>query len=865
MRPLAVIFLLAVAPALAAPPAHLKSLPAGLVARGPAPAALAGEGGRSRLWLPGGERAFEVERVVQAGPDTTRFGRIAGVGSAVVTLGPDGGFASVTQGGTLWRIEYRDGAAWALRTGEGGLPIADFGDDAALPPGFVPPKAAAGRASVLPQAVDFLGLYDAGFAARYPGTLAQTRIAHLVAFANQAFVDSDVMVTLRIVHTRVAPGTVHPNIEDNVYALYDAQGGGTFGGVDVRGLRASYGADVVSFFRTHDLYARGFCGYAFFPGGSQSGVNVVVDGASGGSLCSEHTFAHELGHNLGARHQASADSTPGRAHAFARPGQFTTIMASVGTGSPDRARRLSYFSNPRIACGNLACGDASADNTAVINENAERVANYRTTRVRGTASRPAPTLADSDGDGAIDRVDAFPFDPARSADSDGDGSADADDAFPANATEWRDTDLGGQGDNGDGDDDNDGVGDSADRFPLDPLEWADADDDGHGDNGDAFDADPREQRDTDGDGLGDRADGDDDDDGAVDVGASDALAGMEVLVADGATDRILRFDGSTFAPLGTLAQLGAGEVTFRSGIVAAPDGAIYFVAASQLRMLDRLRANQAELMLDPPSHPQIGAGFPFSPTLLSSGDLMLGEMGLGALVTLRPAPSRAAAPRVRTLMPSAMTAPHVCREGAGELLVLDGGATGSLRRYAHAGDPLASPPTLLSAFEGAVPSFSSGDTTQGPAGMLYWVDRRDGAVRSLNLPNSVTLPDADAAALATAPDGWLLVAKRAGGVHFYGGDGFEVGEVIPAALVAEPLAIALAPRILDDDLPPIVPPVAPSPTADPVTSPAVVGSASQPPCTTDCIKPFGTGGAFDAWPALLLALAGRWRRRARHP
>ncbi|MGH8030208.1 MAG: hypothetical protein ACREO3_09760, partial [Arenimonas sp.] len=211
MHKLAAAFALVAASATAETPPHLKALPDGVTHRGPAPTTLAavGEGGRSRLWLPGGERAFEVERVVETGANTTRFGRVPGVGYAVITLGPDGGFGRVSQGATVWLLEYRGAEAYVLRAGEGGLPFAPYDDGALTAPGAaLVPKGAPGGAwsgaSVL--TVDFAGLYDADFAARYPGSLAATRIEHFVALANQAFVDSDVAVTLRTVHTQPALG-----------------------------------------------------------------------------------------------------------------------------------------------------------------------------------------------------------------------------------------------------------------------------------------------------------------------------------------------------------------------------------------------------------------------------------------------------------------------------------------------------------------------------------------------------------------------------------------------------------------------------------------------------------------------------------
>ena len=147
-----------------------------------------------------------------------------------------------------------------------------------------------------------------------------------------------------------------------------------------------------------------------------------------------------------------------------------------------------------------------------------------------------PLLPDSDFDGAIDGLDAFPLDNTESLDTDSDGignNTDTDDdndgytdfldAFPTDATEWADSDLDGIGNNLDSDDDNDGVADTEDAFPHTASESLDSDNDGVGDNADAFPNDSTEVADTDLDGIGNNADPDDDNDGVNDADDGDPL------------------------------------------------------------------------------------------------------------------------------------------------------------------------------------------------------------------------------------------------------------------------------------------------------------------------------------------------------
>lgn len=878
-----VLFMMSATLVSAAPPAHLKHLPPTVLYHGPALAGLekvaAGEAGR--LWLPGGEREFKVQSVVEHGAGiATRFGKIEGFGQGAVTQGPDGGFGRLTEGTTVWFLEYREGRSYAVRAGEGGLAIAA---DDTLVRGTPPPRAPALRkASTVVQGparvIDIAALYDPDFAARYPGGLTSTRIQHFVALANQALVDSGVDIVLRVVTTAAASGAVAPSVLDNVDAMFAAgQTGGAFAGQTLNTIRTNTGADIISFFRVHDMYTRDACGVAYFPNGPgqwQYGVNVVVDGEHAGSICDDYVFAHEVGHNLGAGHQSPDAGYFAGSHAFVRLGQFNTIMGSFGTGKADRFRRVGYFSNPAIACGNLPCGVANvSDNSGTMNQLRDLVADYRASLNAAVPARPVPVNADSDGDGVIDRIDAFPFDALQTVDADGDGQPASRDAFPMNSTEWLDSDGGGLGDNADTDDDNDGVLDANDPFPLDQSESADSDLDGTGNNADALDADAYEQRDTDLDGIGDRADTDDDQDGTSDVATLATAAEGELLVADGATDRILRFDGSTMAPLGTLTQLAPGEVTIRSEMGSAPSGELYFVAGSEVRRLDRLRSATPELFLATAFHSDFGTGFPASPLVAASGDVVVAEWGQGATAGMRPARRADGLPPLWADYWSSTfgNTPrfHFALDPSGDVVSLDGlkGARQRLRYDLRGGF---APAALLEYDPNAVTANASGSIAVSPLRRLFWVDRRDGAVRNLLLPGGSgaavpALTNADARAITIGPDGVLYVAKRSGGVQRYdSATGADLGVALTASATAEPLALAWAPKILDASMPALPTPPALVVFADPGTTPAVGGATPPaPPCTTACIvieifvTTTGGGGLLDPLSALLLmALAG---------
>ncbi len=113
------------------------------------------------------------------------------------------------------------------------------------------------------------------------------------------------------------------------------------------------------------------------------------------------------------------------------------------------------FSNSRRPCHGERCGvriDAP--------DGADAVASLDLLRFQAAAFRAA--MPDTDADGFVDAVDAWPDDPRAWSDLDGDGLAEA----------------------ADPDDDGDNVLDREDAFPFDPAEWADVDGDGVGDNAD---------------------------------------------------------------------------------------------------------------------------------------------------------------------------------------------------------------------------------------------------------------------------------------------------------------------------------------------------------------------------------------------
>jgi hypothetical protein len=589
------------------------------------------------LILPLSSGDFSVKvlnKVSHLNGDMTYVGNLLFQGTdnrVVYTQGVDGGIADIFGANTRMRYFVKDNTIWSLDLNHKAVkrePLLDdiVGDYSKYKKANVS-QSSQDNAPKVSQAlivVDTLLLYTPNIVEAYPGGLAETLLNQEVATTNQAFVDSEVDVFLRLVGTQLVDYTKPSDFS----ALDDLQAALTSQPTDpslnqIAGLRAQLGADLVAMIRTHELNERGVCGVARFPG-SVPGVliNISNVGDSGGSFCYD-TFTHEVGHNFGAGHQqVNGDSVGARAYsgAYIVSEKFNTIMSSIGTGDLNRNYGLNKFSNPNITCGGVACGNANtADNARTILSFAQENADLMATVVTGEVTPFLPSTLDTDGDGVLDDEDAFPFHANETQDTDNDGVGDNQDQFSNDASETLDTDGDGVGNNADNDDDNDGTLDNVDQLPLDANETVDSDQDGIGDNADELPNNQDESADADGDNLGDREDLDDDNDGVNDYAELGDAAYSELIIANKGNNNLLSFNGSTGESNGVLLTVDEGGFSFRSEIRVAPSGEIYFIAFSDVMRFDRL-SQEIDVVID---RQDIYTNFPNHLLFKSNADLIL--------------------------------------------------------------------------------------------------------------------------------------------------------------------------------------------------------------------------------------------------
>ena len=143
--------------------------------------------------------------------------------------------------------------------------------------------------------IDVMLLYTSGMASRY-GAGLQARLDSLIALANQAYIDSQVNITLRLVYS------TQVNYSDtavNKTALDDLTNNSAPSLTQVNAWRDQYGADLVALLRPYSVVNHGGCGLGWLNGfngspisGDQAyGYAVVSDGSDihGSNSCLLYT------------------------------------------------------------------------------------------------------------------------------------------------------------------------------------------------------------------------------------------------------------------------------------------------------------------------------------------------------------------------------------------------------------------------------------------------------------------------------------------------------------------------------------------------------------------------------------------------
>ena len=263
---------------------------------------------------------------------------------------------------------------------ESGLPKSD---------GFIREKKAAGDTSAAGTTTassttlaagdtvvhDVLVVYTAASASAYGQASLESMIQSAVQSANQAYLNSQVGITMNLVSTQQVAVTESGAMETTLSKLQSDAG--------VRALRDQLNADLVLLVSQDSNW----CGYANLMTSNSTGFSGSAYGVVYSGCLSNQSLAHEAGHLQGLDHDRS-NSAGGGVYAYSYGFRrcvsdgtgFRDIMSYSCSGAP----RVLLFSNPNVNYNGYAAGIAyesdpsnSAENARTLNNTAATVAAFR--------------------------------------------------------------------------------------------------------------------------------------------------------------------------------------------------------------------------------------------------------------------------------------------------------------------------------------------------------------------------------------------------------------------------------------------------------------------------------------------------------
>ena len=250
-------------------------------------------------------------------------------------------------------------------------PIAPSLDDWSASSDAVSPAADSG------SVIDVLVVYTPAARQAQGGTSAMEALIDLaVAETNTGYENSGIQQRLNLVHT------AEVNYTESSFSTDLSRLRGTTDGYmdEVHDLRDAYCADEVVLIGNRTDY----CGIGYLMTYVSTSFNsnafVVV-----ARICATgyYSFAHELGHNMGAHHdRANASSQGAYAYAYGYQSQTEAFRTVMAYNCPGGCTRVPYWSNPEVTYGGEAMGVAAgeanaADNRLTLNNTAYTVANFR--------------------------------------------------------------------------------------------------------------------------------------------------------------------------------------------------------------------------------------------------------------------------------------------------------------------------------------------------------------------------------------------------------------------------------------------------------------------------------------------------------
>ena len=188
---------------------------------------------------------------------------------------------------------------------------------------------------------------------------------------NLSYEQSNIQTRLELVHTHQVDYIEQDILDDLKHLTFKNDGYMD----EIHALRNQYCADIVIMLESSSNY----CGVSYLNPDSDFAFCVVsVKCATG-----YYSFAHEIGHLFGARHNPEIDpkNTPyPYGHGYLHVNGWRTIMAYNDSSlCPDGyCKRILHWSNPGVRFQNTYTGSyATHNNNRVLNESSVKLANFR--------------------------------------------------------------------------------------------------------------------------------------------------------------------------------------------------------------------------------------------------------------------------------------------------------------------------------------------------------------------------------------------------------------------------------------------------------------------------------------------------------
>lgn len=299
----------------------------------------------------------------------------------------------ITQKGKFYQIRYVERGIHRIREIDASR-IPPEGEP--LEPKFSAEVQADSCATDPPSDIDVLVVYTAAARTGAGGMDAMEATVFLaVAETNQSYINSNINQRVRLAHVEEVSYTETGNSETDLNALQNAADGILD---NVPTLRNTFAADTVVLI-TESL---DYCGLSYQMETVSNMFESLAYAVVKRENCAtgNYSFGHEMGHNMGARHDWVADSTNNSPYAY-NHGHLMTAPTAAGT-SPWRTimsynsscqsqatvdcTRLQYWSNPFLSYPpgvtpndpmGTSTGAQQTDNHRTLNNTASTVANFR--------------------------------------------------------------------------------------------------------------------------------------------------------------------------------------------------------------------------------------------------------------------------------------------------------------------------------------------------------------------------------------------------------------------------------------------------------------------------------------------------------